>query len=347
MKVVVPRRSAPVLPPTSVLPASAAAELSAVFGGVAISGAALYGLAMMIRDANGFDLKDEALMAERMGLETVAPPAPAEDVAETQVMVPDISARVEEARTWILEWKKRSEQQQEEEKQREAEAARVRQEQEAAEARKIQEAEEAERIAKEAEEKALAAKRKIEEKEAQLMAAMAAAKKDVEKRAEEARVWIDAWKEKVSTKETLSANPEMAAAVIKEMTEDTPVGVQKPATPEPVLATAVKESVSDDATAMQSAPVRRVSITTEYENKIKSLISEYESSKEKRRAMMMPKETVTVAMEEVAAAEQEQASRKTNPVIMFFLRIIAMIQACFEYIKSFFSGSQGPHAKAA
>lgn len=332
------------LPPSPVLPASAAAELSAVLGGVAISGAALYGLAMMIRDANGFDAKDQALMAERMGLETTLPAAAAAaaPIAEVQteaaveekaVSVPDmadISARVDEARSWISQWKKRAEEEME------------RMQREAAEAKEKERIAHAEKLASQAEEKALAAQKLVEEKEAALAAAMAAAEKEVEKRSEEARAWIGAWKEKTSS---LTADPVRAAAVIKEMTEDTPVGVKKQATPEPVLVTGVSEA--DQATERQAAPVQRVSITAEYENKIKSLIADYESSKQKRQAMMMPKQTVTVAKEELAAAEQEQAIRKTNPVILFCLRVIAMIQACFEFIKSFFTSHQGPQATAS
>lgn len=351
------------LPPNHVLPESAAAELSAVLGGVAISGAALYGLAMMIRDANGFDQKDNALMAKRLGSETddiVTVKQLSED--STPDSVPDtaeIAARVHEARRWISVWKektignemelKRTEEALKKEKQ-EAEA-RARHEAEAAEAKKLEEAAEAERVARKAEEKMLAAQKLVEAKEAEIAAAMAAAKKDVQKRAQEARTWIASWKQREKANDTLSANPEMAAAVIKEMTEDTPVGVKKPSTPspEPVMST-VKES-SPDATEkeMQKAPVRRVSITTEYESKIKSLISEYESSKQRRKAMMIPKQTVTIADEELAAAEQEQASKKTNPIVLFVLRIVAMIQACFEYIKSLFTGgnSQGPHPQSA
>lgn len=353
-RVLIPKKSRPVLPPSPVLPASAAAELSAVFGGVAISGAALYGLAMMIRDANGFDKRDQDLLAERMGLTTAATvqvSAPAEVAKTTDTA--DIVARVEEARTWISTWKTKSADAHEdkrnealEKERREAEEVRARQEKEAVEAKRREEAVEAERIAREAEEKAIAAKKRVEAKEAELAAAMAEAEKDVQKRAQDARSWIGAWKETTATRESLAPNPELAAAVIKEMTEDTPVGLKKSPSPEPVLA-----NVSSSATATemenQKSAVRRVSITSEYESKIKSLISDYESSKRKREAMMMPKQTVTVAQEELAAAEQEQASRKTNPVVLFFLRIVALCQACFEFIKSFFTSSQGPNAQTA
>lgn len=341
-KVPLPKKSRSVLPPTPVLPAYAAAELSAVFGGVAISGAVLYGLAMMIRDANGFDAKDQALNVERVGLETVAAAAPPaevltaiedvideDDVKQKETDISNISARVQEARSWISQWKRRAEEEME------------RIQKEAAEAKEKEKIAQAEMLAKEAEERALAAQKKVEEKEAEIAAAMAAAESEVEKRSAKARQWIDTWKQKTSS---LAADPVRAAAVIKEMTEDTPVGVKKPSTPEPVLVTGGTEQ--NEATEWQASPVRRVSITSEYESKIKSLIADYESSKQKRQAMMMPKQTVTVAEEELAAAEQEQATRKTSPVILFFLRVIAMIQACFEFVKSFFTSHQGPQATA-
>lgn len=151
----------------------------------------------------------------------------------------------------------------------------------------------------------------------------------------------------------------MAAAMIKEMTEDAPVGVQKSASsapsvpstsstpvtpvtpvtqfkPEPVAAgVSASPAPTDDATQKAAQPTRRVSITAEYETKISSLLSSYEATKQKQReaALRQPKQVVEVSAEEIA-----RATKKTNPVIVFFLKIVAMIQACFAYVRSLLTG---------
>ncbi|KAI8113700.1 hypothetical protein M9435_003694 [Picochlorum sp. BPE23] len=353
-----------VLPPRAILADAATAELAAVFGGVALSGAALCGLAMAIRDANGFDERDERLMAERMGLKEEAkpaaaavvtdvvdtvkaaepePPAPiaekkdetTEEQKEKEVVLPDpveVEARVNTVQAWIGAWKDKS----------------------------AQLAAEAERKAKEAEAKAIEAQRRVLEAEKEL--ARAEAEEDRKKRVAHVRAWIDSWREASAKRAAAAAapsldpNPGMAAAVIKEMTEDTPVGVQRstPVVEEkaPAMVSATTEDSSSGTTKeTEAAPKqRRVSITAEYETKINSLLSNYNASQE-RKKNMLPRETVTVNQEEMAAAEKEQAIKKANPIVLFFLRIVAMIQACFAFIKSLITGSggdsEGPSTVAA
>lgn len=360
---------------------AATAELAAVFGGVAFSGAALYGLAMAIRDANGFDERDERLMAERLGLKGEPEPAAvAQDMhvegvervavqkEEATQVLPDpaeIEARVKEAQAWISAWKDKIAAEQEAAK---AEVvltdstdieARVNQVQSWIDAWKDKTAEmaaAAERKVKEAEERAVEAQRRVKEAEEQL--ARAQAEEERKKRVAHVRGWIESWREETAkgtsiAPPSLNPNPEMAAAVIKEMTEDTPVGVQRTSTVEenvPAMASVTQDD-SGDLKETETAPrQRRVSITSEYEAKINSLISNYNASQERKKSML-PRETVTVDQKEMAAAEKEQAIKKANPIVLFFFRIIAMIQACFSFIKSLITGSggdsEGPSTVAA
>ena len=86
----------------------------------------------------------------------------------------------------------------------------------------------------------------------------------------------------------------------------------------------------------KQASARRVSITSEYEAKINSLLSNYYEKSKEKTDPMMPRETVTLGQDELAAADGTQ--KKPNPILLFFLRIIAFVQACIAYIKSLFTG---------
>lgn len=289
----------------------------------------------------------------------------------------DIEARAGEARSWIGSWKKKTE---ETEAAATAAAAKAKAEEEAAAAaaatanaaaaeanaaeakswigswkKKMDDAATAAKAAAQAkaEEEAAAAaataaaaaeeRKRIEAAHAERMRteqAQAEAAAAAEKKAKEAEEKALAAAQAVAAKEAelkalKAQSAQKAAAVIKEMTEDAPVGVQKstPSTREPAV---VGVTSSDDAT--QKVPLRRVSITAEYENKISSLVANYEKTKQRQRevAMKQPKQVVEISAEELA-----RVTRKTNPVIMFFLRIVAMIQACFEYVKSLFSAGSG------
>ncbi len=395
------RNARAVLPPRAILGDPATAELAAILGGVAVSGAALYGLALAIRDANGFDERDERLMAERMGLKVEgATPAGAiaglveaatevqveprvekqDEIKKEELVLPDaeLEARVTQVQAWIGAWKDKSAQlaveaerraEQAEEKAMEAEK-RVREAEkelaraEAEEGMKervahvrawIDSWKDARKTAKESQEKAMEAQQRVIEAEKEQ--AKEEAEEERKERVAHVRAWIDSWREgsaKRGGTPSLDPNPGMAAAMIKEMTEDTPVGVQRNAAVEekaPAMVSATREDSSSGVTKeTEAAPrQRRVSITSEYETKINSLLSNYNVSQEKKKNML-PRETVTVNQEEMAAAEKEQAIKNANPIVLFFFRIIAMIQACFAFIKSLITGnggSDGPSTVAA
>ena len=344
----------------------ATAELSSAIGALAFSGAALYGLAMGIRAANNMDEHDARLaeIANTSSLQVAKVDAPAvaavTPVASSEQVVDEleIQRRAEEAKAWISGWRERSAtlivaKAAEEEAAAAAIAARKASEErnriEAAHAERLarEQAEAAERKAKEAEERALAAAKAVAAKEAEMATLKANAEAQVAARAQEARRWINSWQEKTDALSS-SADPAMAAAVIKKMTEDAPVGLQtgssspptpvsSPSTPEPaVVGSASSPSAQSDATQKVSQATRRVSITAEYETKISSLLSSYEATKQREReaALRQPKQIVEVSAEELA-----KATRKTNPVVVFFLKIVAMIQACFSYLKSLLFGS--------
>lgn len=340
----------------------AAAELSSTIGALAFSGAALYSISMGIRSANNMDAHDarvaeiaanvskeavavETVKAPAVVVATVATPEPVIDEA-------DIQKRAAEAKSWISAWMKRSEAVVAAQEAAAA-AAEERERIEAAHAERVtrEQAEAAERKAKEAEERALAAAKAVAAKESEMADLRAKAESQVAQRAQQAREWIVSWKERTAVSSSSTADPAMAAALIKEMTEDAPVGVQKsapsissaPSTsvtqskPEPVVAgVSASPAPTGDATQKASQSTRRVSITAEYENKISSLLSSYEATKQKQReaALRQPKQVVEVSAEEIARATQ-----KTNPVIVFFLRIVAMIQACFAFVKSLLTGN--------
>ena len=340
----------------------AAAELSSTIGALAFSGAALYSISMGIRSANNMDAHDarvaeiaanvskeavavETVKAPAVVVATVATPEPVIDEA-------DIQKRAAEAKSWISAWMKRSEDVVAALEAASA-AAEERERIEAAHAERVtrEQAEAAERKAKEAEERALAAAKAVAAKESEMADLRAKAESQVAQRAQQAREWIVSWKERTAVSSSSTADPAMAAALIKEMTEDAPVGVQKsapsissaPSTsvtqskPEPVVAgVSAGPAPTGDATQKASQSTRRVSITAEYENKISSLLSSYEATKQKQReaALRQPKQVVEVSAEEIARATQ-----KTNPVIVFFLRIVAMIQACFAFVKSLLTGN--------
>jgi len=291
------------------------------------------------------DVAVEIVKAPAVVVATVATPEPVIDEA-------DIQKRAAEAKSWISAWMKRSEAVVAAQEAAAA-AAEERERIEAAHAERVtrEQAEAAERKAKEAEERALAAAKAVAAKESEMADLRAKAESQVAQRAQQAREWIVSWKERTAVSSSSTADPAMAAALIKEMTEDAPVGVQKsapsissaPSTsvtqskPEPVVAgVSASPAPTGDATQKASQSTRRVSITAEYENKISSLLSSYEATKQKQReaALRQPKQVVEVSAEEIARATQ-----KTNPVIVFFLRIVAMIQACFAFVKSLLTGN--------
>ncbi len=357
----------------------ATAELSSAIGSLAFSAAALYGIAMGIRSANNMDAHDARMaeLAAHTPVKTVKVEAPV--VVAATVATPDpvideaaIQKRAVEARSWISAWKKRSEATVVAEIEAEIEAefaataakaaveeaaaAEERKRVEAAHAERVmrEQAEAAERKAREAEERALAAAKAVAAKESEMAALRANAEAQVAQRAQQAREWISVWKGKRAESPSSPADPAMAAALIKEMTEDAPVGVQKSASstpstpsaqvtqskPEPVVAgVSASPAPAGDATEKAPQATGRVSITAEYETKISSLLSSYEATKQKQRevALRQPKQVVEVTAEEIA-----RATKKTNPVIVFFLRIVAMIQACFAYVKSLLTGTSSP-----
>ena len=248
------------------------------------------------------------------------------------------AAQAEEARSWIGSWKKKSE---ETAKAAAAAAAAAQAAAEAAAADAAAAVEERKRIEAAHEERlrmeqaqAEAAERKAKEAEERALSVAQAAK---------------AKEDELKALKTKSA--QQAAAVIKEMTEDAPVGVPK-STREPAAAAVVgvSDTSYDTATEKERAPLRRVSITAEYESKISSLVANYEKTKQRQREEVrrQPQQVVEVSAEELAKAVAS-ASKKTNPVILFCLRIVAMIQACFEYVKSLITsvGRSGGSSPAA
>ena len=360
----------------------AIAEISSAIGTLAFSGAALYGLAMSIRSANNMDEMDARLadaVSKSVSTATTGSLTTA-SVVETPVVKASaaivdekaIEVRAAEARGWIGSWKRKT-----------AEAAAAAQA--AAEAARAAKAEEEASLAKaQAEEAAAAAEAEAAAAAAQAAAEAAAADaaaaaaveerkrieaaheermrmeqaqaeaaerkaKEAEERALSVAQAVKAKEDQLKALKTKSA--QQAAAVIKEMTEDAPVGVPK-STREPAAAAVagVSDTSNDTATEKERAPLRRVSITAEYENKISSLVANYEKTKQRQREEVrrQPQQVVEVSAEELAKAVAS-ASKKTNPVILFCLRIVAMIQACFEYVKSLITsvGRSGGSSPAA
>ncbi len=248
------------------------------------------------------------------------------------------AAQAEEARSWIGSWKKKSE---ETAKAAAAAAAAAQAAAEAAAADAAAAVEERKRIEAAHEER-------LRMEQAQAEAAERKAK-EAEERAQSVAQAVKAKEDELKALKTKSA--QQAAAVIKEMTEDAPVGVPK-STREPAAASVVgvSDTSYDTATEKERAPLRRVSITAEYESKISSLVANYEKTKQRQREEVrrQPQQVVEVSAEELAKAVAS-ASKKTNPVILFCLRIVAMIQACFEYVKSLITsvGRSGGSSPAA
>ena len=248
------------------------------------------------------------------------------------------AAQAEEARSWIGSWKKKSE---ETAKAAAAAAAAAQAAAEAAAADAAAAVEERKRIEAAHEER-------LRMEQAQAEAAERKAK-EAEERALSVAQAVKAKEDELKALKTKSA--QQAAAVIKEMTEDAPVGVPK-STREPAAAAVVgvSDTSYDTATEKERAPLRRVSITAEYESKISSLVANYEKTKQRQREEVrrQPQQVVEVSAEELAKAVAS-ASKKTNPVILFCLRIVAMIQACFEYVKSLITsvGRSGGSSPAA
>lgn len=246
------------------------------------------------------------------------------------------AAQAEEARSWIGSWKKKSE-----ETAKAAAAAAAQAAAEAAAADAAAAVEERKRIEAAHEER-------LRMEQAQAEAAERKAK-EAEERAQSVAQAVKAKEDELKALKTKSA--QQAAAVIKEMTEDAPVGVPK-STREPAAAAVVgvSDTSYDTATEKERAPLRRVSITAEYESKISSLVANYEKTKQRQREEVrrQPQQVVEVSAEELAKAVAS-ASKKTNPVILFCLRIVAMIQACFEYVKSLITsvGRSGGSSPAA
>lgn len=347
----------------------ASAEVGSVIGSLAVSGAVLYGLARAIREANGFDERDKALMAAIRGetieqkVEIDALPVINELSAETMDDVKtavvkeadnELKERVEHVRDWIEKWKEQ------------VPVASVIEE---ASAEEKEVTEDIEPVVSEAVEEQVEQvktwidnwKESTEKMTEEAMEVISSKEKDVEERVEQVRAWIGEWKENTLPKEESKdikegANPNMAAAILTEMTEDAPVGIKKEQTPvkerEPALTpvsvqpeAGLAESVAPQLES--SAPKRRVSIPEKYQAKIESLWSNYENMKARNKATLMPQETVRVNPDELTQAETE-ATKKANPILAFIFKVIAMIQACFDFIKSLFTGGDGgPKTKMA
>lgn len=349
----------------------ASGEVGSVIGSLAVSGAVLYGLARAIREANGFDERDKALMAAIRG-EAIEYKAEIEtspkinelsaqtmDDANTSLAKEaddDLKERVELVRDWIAKWKERT---------HVAELMEDASAEEKEVDKHIQHA-----VSEGVEERVEQVrtwignwKENTEKMTEEAMGVIASKEKDVEERVEQVRAWIGEWKENTLAKESKEvkegANPNMAAAILTEMTEDTPVGIQKEQTPlkeleeEPVLSpvSVQPEAGLTEAVAPQrefsAAPKRRVSIPENYQAKIESLWSNYESMKARNKATLKPQETVRVNPDELTQAETE-ANNKANPILAFIFKVIAMIQTCFEFVKSLFTGGDsGPKTKMA
>lgn len=82
------------------------------------------------------------------------------------------------------------------------------------------------------------------------------------------------------------------------------------------------------------ASARRVSISSEYQAKIDLLLKNVAAKSSKGEEATMPRETLTLNEQELHAAEVSR--KKPNPVLMFFIKIIAMVQACVAWIRSLF-----------
>ena len=86
------------------------------------------------------------------------------------------------------------------------------------------------------------------------------------------------------------------------------------------------------------AASNRVTISSEYQAKINSLLANY--NREQAGASVsapvegtIPRQTLTLSEEEL-----ESARKKVNPVVLFALRVVAVVQAFFSWVKHFFFG---------
>ena len=79
---------------------------------------------------------------------------------------------------------------------------------------------------------------------------------------------------------------------------------------------------------------RRVSISSEYQAKIDALMKNVASKSTQDSQATKPRETLTLNEQELNAANL--SPKKPNPLLMFFIRIVAMVQACLAWIKSLF-----------
>lgn len=347
------------------------AEVGSVIGSLAVSGAVLYSLARAIRVANGFDERDKALMAAIKGesIESKVENAASPEIDESSTKPIDdvktdinkeahreVKERVEHVRGWIAKWKEQS-----------STAAVI----EEASVEEQEVAEDSQPAVSEAVEERVEQvrtwignwKESTEKMKEEAMEVLSSKEKDVEERVEQVRAWIGEWKENTLEKEESKdikegVNPDMAAAILTEMTEDAPVGIQKEQAPvkergeEPALAPVnvqPKAGLSDTVAPQvePSAAKRRVSIPENYQAKIESLWSNYETMKARNKATLKPQETVRVNPAELTKAETE-ARKKANPILAFIFKAIAMIQACFDFIKSLFTGGDsGPKTKMA
>jgi hypothetical protein len=79
---------------------------------------------------------------------------------------------------------------------------------------------------------------------------------------------------------------------------------------------------------------RRVSISSEYQAKINALMKNVSVNSTQDNQRAKARETLTLNEQELNAANL--TTKKPNPIVMFFIRIVAMVQACLAWIKSLF-----------
>ena len=359
----------------------ASAEVGAALGTLAASGAILYGIATLIRDANGFDARDKALMAARLGTlepETTAAPIPEPTaLPEREAVTPAAHAavetgtaeRVSDVKSWIASWKEKQEKKRGESSGTAVETPVVESmaSVEVPVAAVVNDNEIQERV-KETRDWISNWKEKSVEAAQQFQDMV---KEDVglEQRVTDTKKWIQNWKENVQASNQKIEAIE-ATTMISEMTSDAPVGIQveeTEASSEPsasehavtsekevVMATHSGNVVLDDEVEgfveRESNSTRStVRISEQYQAKIESLWASYENMKQRNQVearSLGPRETVTVDPVEIDEAQKKQASSQKNPIVALVIRLIAFVQACFEFIKSLLFGAHNNNSNA-
>lgn len=79
---------------------------------------------------------------------------------------------------------------------------------------------------------------------------------------------------------------------------------------------------------------RRVSISSEYQTKIDALMKNIAAKSSENTEVAKPRETLTLDEQDLKTTTVYL--KKSNPVLMFFIRVVAMVQACLAWIKSLF-----------